>query len=184
MPNNVRNKVVFETKEDFYAASFLLWDQNEKRVDFNILIPTPITVYLGNTNRRDETDFKSNWRTWSIENWGTKWNAYESEILPDEFAFAFDTAWSPPYPVIVAIANSLPGVNFIHAYVCEHTEYWGLEKWKHGERISISQDFQESFIIAYGREYMEDYVQERKEDAIEYNETFEWPPQLAECYKL
>jgi len=184
MPNHVRNKIVFETEEDFNAALELLWNKEENRVDFEILVPPPITMYRGDLSGTDDLHFPINWSSWHRANWGTKWNAYDSEKLPDELAFAFSTAWSPPYSVIVAIANSLPKVNFIHAYVCEHTEYWGLEKWEDGVRVAISQDYIVSFAIVYGMEYMEDYVKERRVDAKEYNEEFEWPPQLAECYKL
>lgn len=48
------------------------------------------------------------WYEWAIANWGTKWDATEAKILRPlteyndeaEFAVTFDTAWSPPEPVI------------------------------------------------------------------------------------
>lgn len=48
------------------------------------------------------------WYSWSIANWGTKWNAYDVEILEhtqEQLVFRFDTAWSPPMPIFDALAG-------------------------------------------------------------------------------
>ena len=50
----------------------------------------------------------ASWYSWSISNWGTKWNAYSFEVIDDgdgRFEFRFDTAWSPPEPVFAALAD-------------------------------------------------------------------------------
>ncbi len=50
----------------------------------------------------------ASWYSWSIENWGTKWNAYSFEVIEegdDRFEFRFDTAWAPPEPVFAALAD-------------------------------------------------------------------------------
>lgn len=50
----------------------------------------------------------ASWYSWSIANWGTKWNAYSFEVIDeceDRFEFRFDTAWSPPEPVFAALAD-------------------------------------------------------------------------------
>lgn len=39
---------------------------------------------------------QTDWYSWSVENWGTKWNAIGIDIENDENVFTFDTAWSPP----------------------------------------------------------------------------------------
>jgi hypothetical protein len=49
----------------------------------------------------------SSWYSWSIEHWGTKWNAYDVRIIEqvsDRLIFCFDTAWSPPIPIFHALA--------------------------------------------------------------------------------
>ena len=48
------------------------------------------------------------WYNWSVDNWGTKWNAYETIIGDD--VIGFDTAWSHPEPIIAAISKQLPTV--------------------------------------------------------------------------
>ncbi|MFC3058561.1 DUF1281 family ferredoxin-like fold protein [Paenirhodobacter populi] len=50
----------------------------------------------------------SSWYSWSIANWGTKWNAYSFRLIAeddDQLDFSFDTAWSPPEPIFAALAN-------------------------------------------------------------------------------
>lgn len=39
------------------------------------------------------------WYSWSIENWGTKWNAYSIDEI-DDCSIKFETAWSTPFNVI------------------------------------------------------------------------------------
>jgi hypothetical protein len=56
----------------------------------------------------DKHGFKD-WYSWSIANWGTKWNAYGiSEV--DENTICFDTAWSTPAPVIEELSSMFPNV--------------------------------------------------------------------------
>lgn len=49
------------------------------------------------------------WYEWSNKFWGTKWNAYETVPLKDgeygEILVKFETAWSPPLPVLKKIAD-------------------------------------------------------------------------------
>ena len=50
----------------------------------------------------DECGFKS-WYDWSVANWGTKWNSCDCDF--NEYGVSFNTAWSPPIPVIKALAK-------------------------------------------------------------------------------
>lgn len=47
------------------------------------------------------------WYSWSNANWGTKWNAYDSEQREDDSIY-FETAWSTPYPVMLALSAKYP----------------------------------------------------------------------------
>lgn len=49
-----------------------------------------------------------NWYDWRIANWGTKWNACESDYDKDGECMRFNTAWSIPYPIITKIAKDNP----------------------------------------------------------------------------
>jgi len=52
----------------------------------------------------------SDWYSWSIANWGTKWNAYSTEVNGDEIVF--QTAWSCPDGVLIALSQKYPEVEF------------------------------------------------------------------------
>ena len=51
------------------------------------------------------------WYGWSTSNWGTKWNAYSTNDT-DVDEVTFETAWSNPYPVIVALSAKYPEAVF------------------------------------------------------------------------
>ncbi len=72
------------------------------------------------------------WYDWSIEHWGTKWNAYSAVAgkLDDQAAVVcFETAWSPPMPVLDALAAKFPTAD-IRLIWCDegddrqHRVYW------------------------------------------------------------
>lgn len=87
---------------------------NKKRIDdmenifsndypFNQIIPMPDDIERGNLtmDQRKATNGR-NWYDWSIENWGTKWDAYELRVqrLSDTSLYVMmETAWSPPIPI-------------------------------------------------------------------------------------
>jgi Ferredoxin-like domain in Api92-like protein len=51
------------------------------------------------------------WYEWSIQHWGTKWNACDPEII-DEGSYridiTFNTAWSAPMPIFKALKATFP----------------------------------------------------------------------------
>jgi hypothetical protein len=55
----------------------------------------------------DKHGFKD-WYSWSVANWGTKWNAYGISEVDDKIMF--DTAWSTPLPVIEELSSMFPNV--------------------------------------------------------------------------
>lgn len=127
MPNHVSHKITFPAS---YLHRVLSAIGDGESFDFAKLIPPPPQMYRGDLGSDDEVDFKSNWHSWNIENWGTKWNGYNFSYETDgEHAYIkFDTAWSVPYPVIVAFANALH-MDFEHRYFDEGHNFWGIEKW-------------------------------------------------------
>jgi hypothetical protein len=64
-----------------------------------------------------------NWYDWCLSNWGTKWNACHSDWDIEESStmhmYRFDTAWSPPEPVIHALAIAYPNLTFRLEYTLE-----------------------------------------------------------------
>lgn len=61
-----------------------------------------------------ETGFQS-WYPWAIENWGTKWNAYDCvlDFQTEKYVeFCLNTAWSFPEPVFLRLAELFPELTF------------------------------------------------------------------------
>lgn len=134
MPNHVTHKLTFA--EDKAEAIFAACCPDGK-FDFNMLVPKPPHMYHGDLGSEDAKDFKCNWMSWQIENWGTKWNAYAQTCgIEDGKAFIkFDTAWSVPYPVMAAFANRF-NVPFEHRYFDESSIFWGVETWGGSDLVS------------------------------------------------
>jgi hypothetical protein len=85
----------------------------------NITKPEQLANYLVEKNRADLVEGKQalenlnkygfkDWYSWSVANWGTKWNAYSISEADD--CIMFDTAWSTPFPVIEELSSMFPNV--------------------------------------------------------------------------
>lgn len=63
-----------------------------------------------------------NWYDWSVDTWGTKWNAcgYCEGIDYSDFEhFEFDTAWSAPIPVLSKLSEMFPKIDIHHKWADE-----------------------------------------------------------------
>lgn len=95
----------------------------------------------------------SDWYGWSNHNWGTKWGAYDGEMEfgSDGLHAGFNSAWSPPTPVIEELAKLYPEVRIRHAYLDEGYNYGGITYYADGEITSednaddVSQFAQDEF---------------------------------------
>ena len=59
----------------------------------------------------------NSWYDWSLENWGSKWNAYETDF--SEEYLDFQTAWDTPLPIFSRMANLNPDTWFQVKYCDE-----------------------------------------------------------------
>lgn len=59
------------------------------------------------------------WYDWNVTNWGTKWGAYSVKFVSKK-EITFETAWSPPHPVIEKLAT-VSGGAFTHEWANEDT---------------------------------------------------------------
>ena len=70
-----------------------------------------------------------NWYDWSLNNWGTKWDACEPEILNNDinfFSVSFETAWGPPTEWIDNIMQDFPDLCFQLEYEEPGCAFGGL----------------------------------------------------------
>jgi hypothetical protein len=146
MPNHVINELIFRNvdaaqQEAICAATC----DAEGKVDFGVLVPAPLNMWMGNTGAKHEKAFGRTGLNWNRENWGTKWNAYShkpTERTADTLTLRFETAWAPPYPWLAAVLNKL-SLPFEHNWLDEGatrgksgifsiSEKWGPE-WQEDE---------------------------------------------------
>ena len=63
------------------------------------------------------------WYEWSINNWGTKWNAYDcieiEDVSEEHNEICFNTAWSAPHPILSKLAQMHPEVEIEHEWADE-----------------------------------------------------------------
>jgi len=97
----------------------------------------PMPFALHGTNSPSDSP---NWYDWCVENWGTKWDVYEVEILERswndkspplalmdhtkaKFTFVCNSAWSPPVPIWEALYEA--GLDVTAFYLDEGHMYCG-----------------------------------------------------------
>ena len=113
------------------------------------------------------------WYRWSIDHWGTKWNACDSYITED--AIEFSTAWSNIAKLIVELSIQHPDYEFYYEYADEDTGCQvGYIRVKGGEFIeSVAFDdgskeaYEQAFRI-WGCE--DDFVYDENEGTYKYRE--------------
>ena len=62
------------------------------------------------------------WYDWAIREWGTKWNACDSELVrnePTSLMWRFETAWSSPDPILAMIAVKFPNLKVLSEHEFE-----------------------------------------------------------------
>jgi|SRR5210317_741310 len=122
MPNWTYNNVQFVGKtEDSVKQLKDLLKSKDNDFDFNNIIPMPLALMetvSGSENAKPEWQKKQsqkliskygadNWYSWSIENWGTKWNACDTnvELNKNVLSYTFDTAWDAPREIAKALLH-------------------------------------------------------------------------------
>ncbi len=66
---------------------------------------------FGESYRFASGEADDRWYDWRLQNWDTKWDAYEVTITdddPDQLEVEFETAWSPPEAICSAIREQYP----------------------------------------------------------------------------
>lgn len=134
------------------------------RFDFNRIIPYPAkyaamdadwkwsmsaeeqAAYAAKYDGATGNGYNEGGYEWCTDHWGTKWNVDEGVTLTGPCALTFDTAWSPPIPVIRALGERFPNVTFTLLYyeagmgfkgafvMCGGQEVTNMTSDYHGER--------------------------------------------------
>ena len=84
------------------------------------------------------------WYNWSIENWGTKWDACEggTNVCDYEVNASFDTAWAPPTPWLEKVSVKYKKLRFELEYTEEGMGFEGKAFAKDGDMIDNSMQIE------------------------------------------
>ena len=96
--------------------------------NFHAIVPIPSDPKLYDDQVFEDGSTSQPWYDWNISNWGTKWNAIDAHLDrrgEDTVAYYFNTAWSPPMPVIDKLRKLFPTMTFFYRYTEE--QGWGGE---------------------------------------------------------
>lgn len=96
--------------------------------------PEEGAIAIKNLEEYGHTD----WYSWCVEKWGTKWNAYDCSDWTEN-ALSFYTAWSPPIPVIEQLSKKFPSLTLTLKYADEGGGFLGIIQFKNGDCIDESE---------------------------------------------
>ena len=89
----------------------------------------------------------ASWYTWRLENWGTRWNAYNDDVSNWNQTLSFDTAWSCPFEVFEELSKYTP---VTVSYADKDTGHnYGIVRFENGERTVILDDTHRSIGESY-----------------------------------
>ena len=126
MPNHCHNRVTFYSANTDAVAKLKQIFEDESC--FGQIIPEPDwpntpnkdgelpvkhedpwLTYRWSNGRQDDR-----WYDWRVQNWDTKWDAYDVVVTDDDpecTEIEFNTAWSPPEAICSAIREQYPDVS-------------------------------------------------------------------------
>jgi hypothetical protein len=119
--------------------------------DFHKILPRPeIYDTFGSPVRVEDAELSKkafelygsvDWYDWSINNWGTKWNASSPKVKETKTSlfYQFETAWAPPSPVIDELASKFPTLRFVLKYYECGMAFQGLREYRGGALVRESE---------------------------------------------
>ena len=145
MPNWCKNNLKIHSNGQKILDVLELLKDDKGQMTFSKFMPTPKeledttspvrdTVPQGDRNELKEKYGADNWYDWHIQNWGTKWDASDSEFYKDgdDWIISFQTPWGPPMEFIKAFSKKFKDLTFELQYADEFEGQYPL-----GESVFI-----------------------------------------------
>lgn len=123
-------------------------------------------IALENKRKYGFTD----WYGWDIENWGTKWDAYNVsfEVSEKRISLCFQTAWATPYPIFEALTKMFPNLSIYVDFADEDLGHnCGEYGFEGGEAFKFDEGDLAFACEIWGYDY-DEIVREREEDEEEF----------------
>lgn len=175
MPNWCQNELVVRGPAETVAAFKDAAAGPESKLDFQKLRPMPesedqqkeeskggpiemIDSALRDAQKGDNSYESPGWYHWRVANWGTKWNVGEVvdvvEKSPTEVSYRFDTAWTPPEPLVRFLAEKFNALSFELKYVERGAGFAGHLVLEAGAEISHQEGDPAEFEFAFAGNYI------------------------------
>lgn len=125
MPNHITNLVSFSGDEEQIKDILDSVNTVDSDFDFNGIVRMPDalvdTVAPSRENNKKLIDKygADNWYDWSVNNWGTKWNAYDVDVDREYNHVEFNTAWATPFAFFLKVSKKYKGVKITVKYADE-----------------------------------------------------------------
>lgn len=122
MPNHIKNRLRILSGDANEVFDHMKTEDSE--FDFNKIVPQPEYLFQGNLSLQVENIVgkRFDWYSWNIENWGTKWNAYNIERTADN-EIMFDTAWNGVPRLMVLLMSMFDVADYEYEYSDEDFGY-------------------------------------------------------------
>lgn len=136
MPNHVDHDMIVSGDEKDMMAFADVAREGKEALSAHKFIPYPAQFKSADDAREEakksgvpyknlpKDGFNSGGYDWCCEHWGTKWGIYSAKLSDDReqgedepLIYTFQSAWSPPWPVIAAMSKRFTRLFFdVHAY--------------------------------------------------------------------
>ena len=132
----MKNITVEKMKEIERGANKYIPDETEKKLGIKTLEEFG-ELCLNNISKYG----CATWYDWSCKNWGTKWDAMETEGTPEEGEVSFLTAWAEPINVIEKLFKKYPNCKIEWEYIGECNEFRG-KIYSNGDGIIHKEEYE------------------------------------------
>ncbi len=155
MPNHTSNKLTVKGPSELVTRFKFDNVGDDESLSLEKALPTPSEL-LGDNSIVDGS--MPDWYNWRVENWGTKWDVFDTSPWEGN-SVAFFSAWSPPIEWLREVALKYPELSFQLDYADEGGGFVGTMEAQgpHGEGVSEHDwDSKEGVALRRGLGYGDD----------------------------
>lgn len=130
MANHVRATLIFKGNAEDIKSLRERVETPNNYFDFNAIVPMPECLAQGKPSKElIERYGACTMRSWTDENWGTKWNQYGDEWFDESNRWVGEnevnivTAWCFPREVLITLSKMYPNIIISYVYADENAGY-------------------------------------------------------------
>ena len=142
MPNWCYNKLTVSSEDEYKIKCFLFENKenNDQLIDFNKICQLPKELEIDNNDENTKKKLlkkygSDNWYDWCNTNWGSKWNASDTEIDMEDnkITYIFFTPWGPPREWFMKLINKYTNLEIQLNYEEPGCDFAGFLSYTEGD---------------------------------------------------